>query len=558
MARRKKDNGEASMDSLLDALTNVVGVLLLILIISSLGLSQAVKVVVENLPDVTEQDLQELKVRADDTRKNLEELKQAAMEMKKTPKKTPQQLMLEIEKLQNNNKDLAKNSSDMEELQKKIDDEEVVKKSREKEVTEAAADLAKMKAILAQTPEQQKVAAKVVKMPNPRIASAKSKAHFVICKFGKVYYVGDPYSHVLKVRDAIYGNFAKLAYTGSELGSYTFALKSTKSNPDDRKAFLPVQERVRKNGRFVKALGLDQVMITEMGGEGIVLPEKSVLARLFGAQDRRDFNVQRLRLDEKKVKAFFGQGKFGPKDFSYFIERNGSSDRLKLSLGFKKEGGWKIEQFKKRGSAFDQACKKVALQRNALFYYYVSADSFEAYLEARNISESHRIAAGWTTWEGEKFAPKAMPKRETLKVKLDAIPLKQYENLAKVIGPKVIAAQKAEIASLDQKVAALVPKNLKDAEAKAKFSVDLKKERVVYFLSYVQPWVRQLFESALAAPEAKSSKEVLVDVHPPDIPHTRFFVKAAFPSKPKPLVDPNKPKPKPKPKTPTGTTLILD
>ncbi len=558
MARRARDSGEASMDSLLDALTNVVGVLLLILIISSLGLSQAVKVVVENLPDVTEQDLQELKVRVDATRKNLEELTQTAAESKKKPDKTPQQLMLEIEKIETNNKDLAKKNSDMEELQKKIDDAEVTKKSREKEVTEAATDLAKMKAILAQTPEQQKVAPKVVKMPNPRIASAESKAHYVICKFGKVYYVGDPYAHVLKVRDAIYGNFAKLAYTGSDLGSYTFALQSTKQNPANRKAFLPLQERVRKNGRFVKALGLDQVMLTEMGGEGIALAEKSMLARLFGAEDRREFNVQRLRLDEKKVKAFFGKGKFGPKDFSYFIERNGTTDRLKLSLGFKKEGGWKVEQFKKRGSDFDKACKKVALQRNALFYYYVSADSFEAYLEARNISESHRIAAGWTTWEGEKFAPKAMPKRETLMLKLDEISLKQYENLAKVIGPKVIAAQKAEIAGLDQKVAALVPKDMKDPAAKAKFMVDLKKERVAYFLSYVQPWTRQIYESVLAASEAKSSKEVRVDVHPPEIPHTRIFVKAAFPSKPRPPVDPNKPKPKPRPKAPTGTTLILD
>lgn len=557
MARRAKDSSEPSMDSLLDALTNVVGVLLLILIISSLGLSQAVRVVVENLPDVSKEDLQELKIRVDDTRKNLKELKQAAAETKKKPEKTPAQLMLEIEKIEDNNKDLAKKSSDMEELKQKIADEEMRKKSRETEVIESAAELAKMKAILAQTPEVQKVAPKVVKMPNPRIAAPESKVHYVVCKFGKVYYVGDPYSHVLKVRDAIYGNFPKLAYTGSELGRYTFSLQSTKQNAN-RNGYLPVQEKVRKNGRFVKSLSLDELMLTEMGSDGLALPEKDMLSRLFGANDRRELNVQRLRLDEKKVKAFFGKGKFGPKDFSYFITRNGTSDRLKLSLGFKKEGGWKIEQFKKRNSAFDKACKKVALQRNALLYYYVSSDSFEAYLEARNVSESHRIAAGWTTWEGEKFEPKAMPKRETLMVKLDKISLAQYEKLAKTVGPKVIAAQKAEIAKVAQKVATLVPKDMKDAEAKAKFIEDLRKERVTYFVGSVQAWTRQIYEAVLAASEAKSSVEVRVDVHPPEIPHTRLFVKAALPSKPRPPVDPNKPKPKPKPKAPTGTTLILD
>jgi len=365
---------------------------------------------------------------------------------------------------------------------------------------------------------------------------------------------------VLKVRDAIYGNVAKLTYTGGDLGSYTFALQSTKQNPANRKAYLPVQERVRRNGRFVKGLALENVKVTEMGAAGVALPEKDMLTRLFGAEDRRDFNVQRLRFDEKKVKAFFGEGKFGPKDFSYFIERNGTTDRLKLSLGFKEEGGWKIDQIKRRGSDFDNACKKVALQRNALFYYYVSADSFEAYLEARTISESHRIPAGWTTWEGEKFSPKVMSKRETIMARMDTPPLAQYENLAKSIGPKVLAAQKAEIAGMDQKVAALVPKDMKDEAVKAQFIADLTKERVAYFLRSVQPWTLQIYESVLAASEAKNSQEIRLDVHPPEIPHTRLFVKAAFPSKPRPPVDPTKPKPKPKPapKPPTGTTLILD
>lgn len=558
MARKARADDERSMDSLLDALTNVVGVLLLILIISSLGLSSAVKVIVDNLPQVTKEDLKELKVRADDTRENLKKLEQAAADTEKKPDQTPEQLMLEIEKIEENNVDLAKKNSDMEELQKKIEEEEARIKIKEAEVTSAASELAKMKAILDQTPEREKTAPKVVKMPNPRAAAPESKAYYVVCKGGKIYFVGDPYSHVIKVRDAIYGNIDNLIYTGGDLGSYTFALLSTRPNPANRKSFLPVQERVRRNGRFVKSLALENVKVTEVGAEGVALPEKNMLTRLFGAEDRRDFNVQRLRLDEKKVKAFFGEGKFGPKDFSYFIERYGTSDRLRLSLGFKEEGGWKIEQFKRRGSDFDNACKKVALQRNALFYYYVSSDSFDAYLEARNISESHRIPAGWTTWEGEKFSPKVMSKQETLMSRMDKIPLPLYENLVKSVGPKVLAAQKAEIAGLDQKVAALVPKDMKDEAEKAKFIADLTKDRVAYFLSYVQPWTRQVYESVLAASEAKSSQEIRLDVHPPDIPHTRLFVKAAFPSKPKPPVDPNKPKPKPAPKPPTGTTLILD
>jgi len=557
MARRARGEDERSMDSLLDALTNVVGVLLLILIISSLGLSSAVKVIVDNLPEVSKEDLQELKIRADDTRKNLKKLEQAAAETKKTPEKTPEQLMLEIEKIEADNKDLAKKNTDMEELRKKIADEEAHKKTKEAEVTEAASELAKMRAMLAQTPEREAVAPKEVKMPDPRVAEAESIAHYVVCKFGKIYYIGDPYTHVIKVRDAIYSNFSKLVYTGGDLGSYTFPLQSTRQNAE-RNGYLPVQERVRQNGRFVKGLALENVKVTEVGADGAVLPERDMLSRLFGADDRREFNVQRLRLDERKVGDFFGKGKFGPKDFSYFVEKNGTTDRLKLSLGFKQEGGWNPEQFKQRNSEFDKICREVSVQRKTLFYYYVSADSFDAYLEARNITETYRIPAGWTTWEGETLAPKAMPMRESAMLNVDAIPLQQYENLVKAVGAKVLSAQREEVVGMDQRIAALVPKTVTDEAAKAKFIADLKKERVTYFLSYVQPWTRQIYESTLAASEAKGSKEVRVDVHPPEIPHTRLFVKAALPSKPTPPPDPNQPKPQPTPQAPTGTTLILD
>ena len=76
MARRPRANEERSMDSLMDALTNVVGILLLILIISSLGISAAVKRVVENLPEVSKEELEAMKVSRDKTLKNLQELEQ--------------------------------------------------------------------------------------------------------------------------------------------------------------------------------------------------------------------------------------------------------------------------------------------------------------------------------------------------------------------------------------------------------------------------------------------------------------------------------------------------
>ena len=71
MSRRARAEEERSMDSLMDAMTNVVGILLLILIISSLSISDAVRQIVENLPEVSEEQLAAMKVSREKTLKKL-------------------------------------------------------------------------------------------------------------------------------------------------------------------------------------------------------------------------------------------------------------------------------------------------------------------------------------------------------------------------------------------------------------------------------------------------------------------------------------------------------
>ena len=81
MARARKSDEERSMDSLMDAMTNVVGILLLILIVSSLGISAAVRKIVANIEPVTEQELQIMKTTRENTLQNLEKLRQLQSQM---------------------------------------------------------------------------------------------------------------------------------------------------------------------------------------------------------------------------------------------------------------------------------------------------------------------------------------------------------------------------------------------------------------------------------------------------------------------------------------------
>ncbi|MCB1085581.1 MAG: hypothetical protein KDM63_00925, partial [Verrucomicrobiae bacterium] len=304
MAKPRKAEEERSMDSLMDAMTNVVGILLLILIVSSIGISSAVRKVVANIQPVTEQELQTMKTTRENTLQNLEKLRQLHSELddKKQDEKDAQQLVLELEEFEKNNKDLLDKTSDIDAWRKKVEDEESKQKVNEEEVRVASAELADLKAILDQTPKREIKDAKVVKMPNPRIAPDQAIAYYIVCTGKKAYFVGDPYDHVFRVRDVLDQNFASLAFNTEGMGSYTFSLLDTKQN-DARTGFLPLDETVRVTSRMEKDYAAwEGVKIVEFQRAGAdpnytytALPEKGMWSRLFGNQDKRDFTVQKFR-----------------------------------------------------------------------------------------------------------------------------------------------------------------------------------------------------------------------------------------------------------------------
>ncbi len=568
MARARKSEEERSMDSLMDAMTNVVGILLLILIVSSLGISAAVRKIVANIEPVTEQELQIMKTRRENTLEDLEKLRQlqSNMDEKKLDEEEAQLLVAELEEFEENNEELLDKTSDIEEWKKKVEEEEAKKEVNEEEIRVASTELAELKAILDQTPKREIKAAKVVNMPNPRLAPNEAVAYYVVCTNKKLYFVGDPYDHVFRVRDAIDQNFAKLAFDGEGMGSLTYALLGTRQN-DQRTGYLALDETVRRTSRLDKNYAAwENIQITEFRRTGAapnytyeVLDPKGMLSRIFGGQDRRDLSVQKFRLDEAKVKTFFGEGTMGPADFNYFVSRNGTSDRLKLAIGFKEEGGLSPEQFKAQNSVFIDACRRASGNRDSLLYYYVAPNSFDTYLQAREVSESFKIPAGWTTWKGDRIELKPLSRRETVRFDMASLPTEEYRKIADKSGAALVVQLNDEVKNFDAKVAEMVPDEVKTPAEKQEFITRLSDERKDWIYRNLQPWARAVFEAALASTEVVGQKEIQIDVHPPEIPHTRIFVGSRPPSKPKPPEDPNKkPAPPKPPSQPTTNRLILD
>ena len=557
MARRRRADDDRGMDSLMDALTNVVGILLLILIVSSLGISAAVKKVVENLPEVTEEELEAMKVSRDKTLKNLQELQ---ITKQNTEDNLPTEeekavITAEIDEIEKNNKDLADKTADIEEWKRKVDEEEEKKIENDENVKVADLRNQELSAILAQTPKVEVKVAKEVLMPNPRLADDNARALYIVLKSNKLYFVGDPYEHALKIRDVIDQNFSDLAYDGKAFGSYTYSLKGMKKT--DWGSYAALTEDFNLTRTAEKELTAWSVINTKfMTQAGEMQDDRSVLKRMFGNDNRKEFQVHKFRFDMKKLTTFFGDGKFGPKDFKYFISKGGG-DKVKFSLGPREEGGWTPEQFLAPGSEFETFCKSAAINRGTLFYYYVAPDSFDAYLQARAKSESFRIPAGWTIWAGEKFEPKAIPARETIRYDLETLPASEYRKLADLAGPFLVAEVNKLTSNFENQLIESVPEDLPEGQ-KADFLKRLREERLEFITRSAQGYAIAPFNTALAVSKVRGDEEVRLEIRPPEIPHIRVFQPANLPAAPKPKPDPNKkPPPTKKPST-GGNQLILD
>ncbi|MDF1858754.1 MAG: hypothetical protein P1U87_00995 [Verrucomicrobiales bacterium] len=556
MARRSRQEDERSMDSLMDAMTNVVGVLLLILIVSSLGITAAVKKVVENLPEVTQEELEAMKVSRDKTLKNLEDLQQTHQNLDKTipTKDEAAKLIADLEEFEENNEDLADKTSDIEEWKAKVEEVEALKEERDKLVLEADKRDRELAAILAQTPEVVVKAAKEITMPNPRMADVESQALYCICKYGKLYFVGDPYQHALKIRDVIDQNFTDLVYTGKAIGSYTYAIKDTSKNENDY--YESITEKVRLSRREKEALAAwDNLKLNMKNRTGVEIKETSVLNRIVGADDEAELAVHKFRYDLKKILDYFGDGKFGPKDFKYHIQK-GAGDRIRMAFEPREtEGGWTPDQFLAGNSEFEQLCKQASTNRRTLFYFYVAPDSFEVYLQARAKSEQFRVPAGWSIWNGDKLSPLGKPFRQSIRYNLDVIPDAEYMKLANAVGPNMMEQLNLEYAEFTERVSSSVPEDITEPPAKKAFIDTLTKERMEWNASRFQNYTLDIYRTALAAQEASGETEVALEIRPPEIPLIRVFTPSTPPSAPAPP-----PKPKPDKELPPkyGTGLILD
>lgn len=205
--KRHAEDEELPFVALMDTMTNVVGVLLIVLVMVGLGIATTVKRVLSELPPVTQEELAKL----------IQDM--AIPKVPETPEQVEKKIndaLAQIKKLAEELKtiDLSDEQQkvkfmDLNEIRKKIERAKYDRDGEKKELDKLFAELDRLKKLLDDTPVFKPPPPKYVRIPNPRpVPQGAVRENFLIAK-GRVLYLNDRsyldivQKEIVKNRDAL-------------------------------------------------------------------------------------------------------------------------------------------------------------------------------------------------------------------------------------------------------------------------------------------------------------------------------------------------------------------
>jgi len=190
MARRDNDGGGMSLDSLMDTLTNVVGILVIILLFTVINAADAVKRIKGFVDEISDRQYREALAHSQQINKLLEEHREHWEELDQ--QLPAEQLSLQrqkelIELLKQDLQKLATSKVNIEDMKKQLEERRTRVKKIEDDIGAKEKEIASLRARLASTPARgPDQDAKIVNLPEPREAPKGAKAVVFICRKGRV------------------------------------------------------------------------------------------------------------------------------------------------------------------------------------------------------------------------------------------------------------------------------------------------------------------------------------------------------------------------------------
>lgn len=199
--RRRKRQSEGSLDSLLDTMTNVVGILVIVLVITQLGVSEAVRRIQANLPEVSPQRLADMQAQQQQAAAALASLQTRADDLARPlSEQQIDELWTRVDALREQANEAERQRTDPAPLQKQLADQRKTLQQLDADVTRMEQALTDARAVLATAMKEQPPAAKVVSLPNPRAAPQGAAEETFFCYRGRIVHV--PLDGLLKYAEA--------------------------------------------------------------------------------------------------------------------------------------------------------------------------------------------------------------------------------------------------------------------------------------------------------------------------------------------------------------------
>jgi hypothetical protein len=199
MAKRRSSSGdELNLDSLMDAVTNVVGVLMIVFVMVSLQVARTVSKILTDLPPVTPEQLAKIKEEAKalpppekPPEKIEEEKKIAESELKKI---SEQLKTIDLSDVQQKLKFM-----DLDEIRKQIELRRLDRDKGKSEMDKLLTEIDRLKALLDQTPVYEAPPPTYVRLPNPRPYPEKpNETRVLVAKQGVILYRESDYLDPVK------------------------------------------------------------------------------------------------------------------------------------------------------------------------------------------------------------------------------------------------------------------------------------------------------------------------------------------------------------------------
>lgn len=340
--RQRSGDSQGSFDSLLDTMTNVVGILVILLVVTQVGVRDALDRIRRSLPDVSAAQLADLRQTAATGKQELARLIAVSRELDPDEERDQAAVLAlkeDIARLREALKDKELPEVSLDAVREAVATLLQQLKERNEQLRRIQEEIARVKALLDDTPPRKAPPPKVVRLPNPRPAPPGARPLWFTCCHNRVAFA-------------------------------------------DTEAFAPLAlERVRtaRQGLLYRAPG-------KLAAHG--------LKKWKSARDRQVVLEEQLVYDPDKLVALFRQRDIGTRDYRLVVRVLGDLARENLFVQPRRGGGETARQIAFGTSRYQSRLRRIDPAKHYV-RFLVWPDSFEAYIEARRILERHTLAAGW-------------------------------------------------------------------------------------------------------------------------------------------------------------------